>query len=433
MASIKKIKNKKGVSYKIIVSQGTDERGKQILHTKTFRPDDKLSPAKQKKAVEEFATDYERRIRNGYSFEGEKIAFAEFANKWLEDIKAKRTYGTYEDYKCILDNKIIPHFRGFKVADINTQHIERFYRSLNKDYSIASIKKQSHILKGIFKKAMRFDMINKNPCECAEISKKDNKEDTLKFFTPEQSLMFLKSLEMTYESEYNAHSRIDDTGKEYCVAKYMATHKLSLQHKVFFNIAIFCGLRRGEVLALKWKDIALDKKELYVTKTVSKNETGVIYKDPKTSKSKRTVPFAESLVPLLKEYRLYYKKLKVSLGDTWQGDDNLFVQADGKLMCISTPSQTFARHLRRFNSWIDSNEAKAKSEKLEKLPIISLHGLRHSCATLLNYLGMNIIDISSILGHAQTSTTMDIYTHSFETQKRVAADKIEEFLQEKCL
>lgn len=428
MPSIQKRKNKSGIVYKIFVSQGTDERGKQIIHTKTFRPDDKLSPAKQKKAVEEFAIDYERRIRNGYSFEGEKTAFAEFANKWLEDKREKITYGTYEDYKCILDNKIVPYFRGFKVTDINTQHIEKFYRSLNKEYSIASIKKQSHILNGIFKTAMRFDMINKNPCEYAQISKKDAKEDTLKFFTPEQSRMFLKSLDMVYESEYNAHSRIDDTGKEYHVAKYIGTHKLALQYKVFFHIALFCGLRRGEVLALHWKDIDFDKKELYVTKTVSKNETGVIYKDPKTKESKRMVPFPENLIPLLKEYRLYYKKLKVSLGDTWQGNDNLFVQADGKLMCISTPSQTFARHLKRFNLWIDGNE-----EKLEKLPIISLHGLRHSCASLLNSLDVNMIDISSILGHAQTSTTMNIYAHSFEKQKRVAADKMEEFLKEKCL
>ena len=71
----------------------------------------------------------------------------------------------------------------------------------------------------------------------------------------------------------------------------------------------------------------------------------------------------------------------------------------------------------------------AKNNHLLPLPMIPLHGLRHSCATLLNYLDVNIIDISNILGHAQTSTTMNIYAHSFEKQKRVASDKIDEFLR----
>lgn len=60
--------------------------------------------------------------------------------------------------------------------------------------------------------------------------------------------------------------------------------------------------------------------------------------------------------------------------------------------------------------------------------MIPLHGLRHSCATLLNYLNVNIIDISKILGHAKSSTTMDIYAHSFEEQTREAANRLDEFL-----
>lgn len=60
--------------------------------------------------------------------------------------------------------------------------------------------------------------------------------------------------------------------------------------------------------------------------------------------------------------------------------------------------------------------------------MIPLHGLRHSCATLLNYLEVNIIDISKILGHAKSSTTMDIYAHSFEEQTRDAANRLDQFV-----
>lgn len=82
----------------------------------------------------------------------------------------------------------------------------------------------------------------------------------------------------------------------------------------------------------------------------------------------------------------------------------------------STPYQAYKRHIRRYNEWVRETPEEAKKQKLESLPEIPLHGLRHSCATLLNYLKVNIIDISKILGHAKSSTTMDIYAHSFEEQ-----------------
>ena len=78
---------------------------------------------------------------------------------------------------------------------------------------------------------------------------------------------------------------------------------------------------------------------------------------------------------------------------------------------------------------IREQDEAAAAQGLEELPAIPLHGLRHSCATLLNYLDMNIVDISKYLGHASCSTTMNIYAHSFEEQKRVASRKLDEFLQ----
>lgn len=124
---------------------------------------------------------------------------------------------------------------------------------------------------------------------------------------------------------------------------------------------------------------------------------------------------------------------RFSHGTAWQGDlsngGNLFIQADGKLMGHTTPYQYFTKHLHRYNEWVQNNPDKAKSEGLEELPIIPLHGLRHSCATLLNYLEVNIIEISKTLGHSTCSTTMNIYAHSFEEQQEEVATKVNEFLR----
>lgn len=117
------------------------------------------------------------------------------------------------------------------------------------------------------------------------------------------------------------------------------------------------------------------------------------------------------------------------LGTAWKGDNNLFTKANGKLMGVSTTYYYFIAHLNRYNKWVAEHAQQAKDEGFEELPIIPVHGLRHSCATLLNYLEVNITDISKILGHANCTTTLDIYTHSFEEQKRVASNKLNNFLQ----
>lgn len=428
MASIKELSTKKGISYRITVSNGYDKNGHKIVKTTTFKPDSTLTPTQQKKALEKFVVDFENKVKIGEMFDGDKMSFELFAEKWLEDVKDNLAYTTYENYTFIIDKQILPYFKGFKVSKIKTPFIEAFYKDMAKQYAYATVKKCSIVLGSMFKTATRWGMIAINPCTNAKFPKFNKVKSELKFFTPEQSLQFLASLERTYQSTYTGHQRIDDTGKPYVVSDYTESRTVPTQYKVFFNIALFCGLRKGEILALHWQDIDFKNKIINIDKSVSISEEGVTLKNPKTYTSIRKVPLPKELIPLLKQYRKEYNLTRLNLGDQWKGNENLFIQADGSLMGRGTPYQYFKRHLKRYNTWVVSSE-EAIEQKLEVLPIIPLHGLRHSCATLLNYLDVNIIDISNILGHAQTSTTMDIYAHSFEEQKRVASDKIDEFLK----
>ena len=120
------------------------------------------------------------------------------------------------------------------------------------------------------------------------------------------------------------------------------------------------------------------------------------------------------------------------LRDIKQGKDNLFIRSDGRLMGHSTAYQYFVKHLKYHNQWVRKYPVQAKAAGIEELPLIPLHGLRHSCATLLNYLNVNIVDISKYLGHTNCSTTMNIYAHSFEAQKRVVSSKLNEFIRANC-
>lgn len=431
MASVKRVEHKSGrVVYRIVICQGYDKQGNKLVKNLTYSVNQSATPKQQEKEAFKYALDMEDKIKYGYDFDAEKMSFEDFAYKWLENAKDNIAYGTYVGYEQLLKSRIIPYFKGYKLAHIKTPVIEAFYKTLVAEYSTGTISRYANVLSCIFKTAMRWNMIEHNPCREARKPKKKQEETGLKYFTPKQALMFLKSLNLSYDVTYKGHKRIDDTGKPYYVNEYTGTHTVPTQYKVFYSLSLLCGFRKGETLALRWEDIDLEKKEISISKSIGRTENGFDCKDPKTSTSVRTVPFPDDVLPLLREYKKEYALLRFRLGTAWKGDNSLFIQADGKRMGNSTTYQYFIAHLNRYNKWVVEHSEKAKVEGFEELPIIPLHGLRHSCATLLNYLEMNIIDISKILGHANCSTTMNIYAHSFEEQKRVASNRLNEFLRE---
>lgn len=429
MASIKRIEHKSGrVVYRVVICLGYDKNGNKLVKNFTYSVNQSATPKQQHKEALKYAMNIEDKIKYGHDFDSEKMNFEDFAEKWLESMKDELAYSTYSSYVLLLRNRIIPYFKGYKVANIKTPLIESFYKTMVDTCAYGTIKKHANVLSGMFKTAIRWNIIELNPCQNAKVPRKLNEETELKYFTPKQSLMFLKSLDLVYETVYRGHNRIDDTGKPYYVNDYTESHKVGTQYKVFYTLSLFCGFRKGETLAIHWSDIDFTNREISITKSVGKVENGVEYKNPKTATSIRKVSFPTQILPLLKQYRKEYNIMKLQMGDAWKGDGNLFVQSDGTLMGRSTPYQFFKRHIIRYNKWVKENEQEAKLNGFEELPTIPLHGLRHSCATLLNHLDVNIIDIAKYLGHAKSSTTMDIYAHSFEEQKREATNKLENFL-----
>lgn len=434
MASVNRVEYKSGrVVYRIVICMGYDNKGKKLVKNLTYSVNQSATPKQQEREAKKYAMDMEDKLKYGYDFNAEKMSFEDFAYKWLESVKDNIAYGTYAGYKQALESRIIPYFKGYKVAHIKTPHIEAFYRTLVDDYATGTIKRFANVLNLIFKTAKRYSMIENNPCQDAQKPKRKDEDEGLKFFTPKQALMFMKSLNMSYEVTYKGHQRIDDTGKPYYVNEYTESYTVPTQYKVFFTLSLFCGFRKGETLALHWNDIDFKEKKISISKSVGMTENGFDYKEPKTKKSVRKVSIPDDVIPLLKQYHFEYIQTRFSHGTAWQGDlsngGNLFIQADGKLMGHTTPYQYFTKHLYRYNEWVQNNPDKAKTEGLEELPIIPLHGLRHSCATLLNYLEINIIEISKTLGHSTCSTTMNIYAHSFEEQQEEVATKVNEFLR----
>lgn len=413
MASVKRVTHKSGrVVYRIAIYLGYDRNGNKMVKNLTCPVNQSATPRQQEREALRYAMTMEDKIKYGYDPNARKESFEDFSREWLQNVKNNLAYGTYIGYEHLLTDRILPYFKGYRISHIRTADIEAFYRTLADEYSPGTIKRYANVLSCIFKTARRWNLIEDNPCRYAQKPRKRKENGELRYFTPQQVLVFLKSLNMSYDA-----------------AGQPKPYTVPTQYKVFYTLSLFCGFRKGETLALQWEDINFDTKEISVTKSIGRTEKGFDYKEPKNTSSIRKVPFPDNILALLVSYREEYDARRLGMGGSWAGNGNLFVQSDGSLMGQNTTYQHFVKHLKRHNQWVKDHPQLAKSQGLEELPVIPLHGLRHSCATLLNYLEVNIVDISKYLGHANCSTTMDIYAHSFEAQKQAACNKLNEFIR----
>ena len=425
MASIKE----RNGSYQITVSCGRDIYGKKLIETTTYTPDPALTPKKRQKAVEEFARQFELDVKNGIAMDGRKITLKEFTDRWLKEYALQNLQpGTVEKYKAELDEKILPVIGHLKLSELRPATLNATFVAMTKDgarkdgkaggYSRATIKKTQDVLSSVLRTAMEWEIIEKNPMDKVR-SVGECAVDKLEFFTPEQAAIFLEYIEKPYKVKTKGHKGTDDTGIEYSVGDYERTKEIPEQIRVLFNLAIYGGLRKGELLALEWSDIDFDNDTVTVSKAVSVVAGEQITKEPKTKTSRRTVSIPHFLTQRIKTLKHERLKYQLSVGDYWQGAEWLFIQENGKQMSYSTPYSAFQDTIARYNDG-------KKPDK--QLPAIPFHGLRHTSATLLIASKQDVRTVSSRLGHAQASTTMNIYAHALQETDRKAVNALENML-----
>ena len=246
-------------TYQITVSCGYDVKGKKLLETTTFTPDPAMSPKKQEKAAKEFAVLFEQRVKNGLAMDGRKLTLEEFANRWLSEYaEINLQPGTVCKYREELRDKILPALGHLKLTEIRPHTLNTFYLSMRKDgarkdgksggYSRASIYKTHNVLSSILRTAVEWELIERNPCNNVKPAAAPDTADNIKFFTPEQTMAFLHYIEQPHTWEVKGHQRTDDTGIPYMVGTYINQKRVSRQLQVLFSLAIYSGMRKGEIL-----------------------------------------------------------------------------------------------------------------------------------------------------------------------------------------
>ena len=356
MATIRKIKNSKKGAYQIIVSNGYDSNNKQIRVTTTFTPDKTKSQRQQEKQVQEFAIDFERQVKTGRVYSGDKISFADFVKEWEEkEAKQNLEETTLYSYKGHLKNVILPAIGKYKMSKVTPAILEQFYRSLTKDnakkdgkgsYKIASIKKFHKIISGIMRTAVRWNVIEENPCDKAELPRERNKSNDVKHFTLEQAMTFLEAMDKPYSVPFKGHKITVPSGKVIELDTYIKERMLPIQFKIFYRLSLFGGLRKGELIALTWQDIDFENNTLSITKSAGHVQEGQTIKATKTVNSNRIIPIPKTEIDLLSRWKTEQKNFMLTVGSKWEGyrgkefdKNNVFIQMNvnyGKTMNVAT-------------------------------------------------------------------------------------------------
>ena len=384
------ITQKPNGTYLVRISCGRDiMTGKQILRGRIFKPSKPdLSQERFQKELNEFIEDFTDELqceRNRKKPENKIVS--DFAKEYLSIQKTSLSPGSYDFYQHIIEKHILPMFGRMRLRDIKTYHVQDFIMKLNSmprndgksgHISPQTVKRYTTVLRSMLTMAYK-----------------------MYYMDDDVGL----SRRLTFPKEH--YQEVDVFTIEEAKAILSAAKTEPINIRLLIELALFTGMRRGEIIGLKWSDINFDKQCLSVKRSIYKPKgEKSIEKEPKSHSSFRTIAIPSCLCETLKEYKKSQEQYSLSLA-TWQNLDYIFTDDSGSVMNPQTPTKQFSHFLDRHN-----------------IRHLKFHCLRHTSATILLSSGCDIKTVSARLGHSSIDTT-NIYVHVLESVDRQAATTFE--------
>ncbi|MBE6906851.1 MAG: site-specific integrase [Ruminococcaceae bacterium] len=319
---------------------------------------------------------YQAQTRNNL----QDILFCDFISQWMNIIKSVVRPNTFVAYQCNVNKHIIPYFSklGVSLKNLQPLDLQKFYSiKLNEGLSPNTILKIHTNIHKCLKYAMvTINLITFNPADRVILPRKQRFIG--KYFDADQ----LQSL-------------------------FFAVKGDPIEPAVV--LAATYGLRRSEVLGLKWDAVSFEKNTLIIRHAAIEADHKVIYTDQvKNQSSYRTLPLMPHIKNYLYNLKTYQNKMKLLLGAEYVNNDYICKWENGKPLKPNYISQRFRKVLENSG-----------------FPLIRFHDLRHSSASLLLSLGFSLKDIQEWLGHADIATTSNIYAHLQYKQKITMANQID--------
>ena len=354
---------KRGVrSWAIVLDLGRDVAGKRKQKWHSVRGSKKDAQAELARLVHE--------INTGSYVEPSKMPVRDYLDRWLENYGEQSVSPkTLERYREIIESHIKPAIGGYVLSKLMPLHIQSFYTealtSGRKDgtggLSPQTVLHFHRLLHRALGQAVKWQLLVRNPVDAVEPPRPERKEMSV----------------------------LDSAGTADLLAKLNGTR---LYAPVL--IAVTTGLRRGEFLALRWRDIDLDKRQITVNQALEQTKGHLRFKVPKTERSRRRVALPTFVATILKAYKREQNETRLKLGPAYQNNDLVYPRPDGTAWPPDSFSTAFAAFIRSSG-----------------MPHIRLHDLRHSHATQLLLQGVHPKIVSERLGHSKVGITLDTYSH----------------------
>ena len=454
MANIQERRNKDGklISYSIRVHRGRGADGKQLKPwTATFDVSPTWTEKSAKKRAEAFASVFEKECREGVTSDSRQ-KFGPYCD-YVIDLKEKTgiKHSTIVRYKE-LTTRIYPALGHMKLKDLRPDHLNSLYTHLAKPgagagsahasakVDLAALLKEKGItrqkladmsgmsIKAVYA-AVKGERVSK---EVAEAISDALGEKLDKLFSVDETGRTL-SAKTIREYHRLIHTVLDQAVKEGLVAVNVADRVMlpkveqkdvnyfqpeqvvsirealelePIKWRTLVHLLLITGARRGEILGLKWDKVDFSSNQVYICNNVLYSVDVGIYEDtPKTERSKRYVSLPAETMQLLRQYRAWQNGERLRLGEYYQDQGFVFAQDTGGPM-----------HPDSVTTWL------SRFSKRHGLPHVNAHAFRHTMASMLYFNGVDSVSISKRLGHAQVSTTANIYAHVMEAADKKNAD-----------
>lgn len=358
-------------SWTIIIDLGKDPiTNKRKRMVRGFKGTKKEAEKEMARLIAEYET--------GQYIEPSKTCLGDYMLRWLEDYgKPNLAPTTYYSYSKIVEKHIIPSIGSIIIEKLQPMHLQRYYSQKLQTLSNRTVQYHHRILKEALSHAVQWQLLNRNPADAVQAPKNKQKEIEL----PDLSNI----------------DRLIHASKDHP------------DHIIIIS-AVFTGMRRGELLGLRWQDLDFDKNLLYVRNTLQRlPDKGKFFTEPKSKKSRRQIIIPQFLTNLLKDHRKKQLEERFKLGHLYQDLDLVFPRPDGTPADPGTVSHRF----------------KALVDKIG-LSGLRFHDLRHFHATLLLAENINPKKVQERLGHQTISLTLDVYSHLIPSMQNEIAEKLEE-------
>ncbi len=320
-------------------------------------------------------------LEQGTLATGPQRKLKDYLEDWIENVhKDKLRISTYVKYKKLI-KYIVGDLGDVWLQKLAPEQVRRFYTKMGtgKDRGGRGLSSKTvHEIHGVLhlalENAVRWNYVARNVCDLVTPPSIVSREATL--LTLEQAQTLLSSVR---------------------------EHRL----EVLLTMAVVTGMRRGELLALRWSNVDFERQTLLVLHTVDYiPKYGYVETEPKTKTGKRRISLPSFLIDMLKQHRVQQLEQRLKVGDAWENRDLVFPDLHG--------------------GYFNSNYLLRMFKKLLQeagVPHMHIHDLRHSAATILLGMGVNMKVIQELLGHSDIAITLGLYSHLLPNMQQDVVNK----------